>query len=165
MTVSATPIPVWPVARIPLPNVEGYAITPGEALVRTDMESGAARARRRFTQTPAKVAVRWNLRPLTYAIFEAWFRHEAMEGAQWFEIELLGGIGLAPHQARFTKAYQARLSSGNLWEVSAELELRNRPMLTRDALGVLVESDFEALAASVDSLDILVHQQLPTERW
>ena len=53
MTVSATPIPVWPVARIPLPNVEGYAITPGEALVRTDMESGAARARRRFTQTPA----------------------------------------------------------------------------------------------------------------
>jgi hypothetical protein len=88
-----------------------------------------------------------------------------MEGAQWFEIELLSGIGLAPHQARFTKAYQARLSSGNLWEVSAELELRNRPMLTRDALGVLVESDFDALAASIDSLEILIHQKLPTERW
>jgi hypothetical protein len=88
-----------------------------------------------------------------------------MEGAQWFEIELLSGIGLSPHQARFTRAYQARLANGNLWEVSAELELRNRPMLTRDALGVLVESDFDALAASIDSLEILIHQKLPTERW
>lgn len=158
-------IPVWPIERLPLPTVEGYSVTPGEALTRTDMESGAARARRRFTQTPARVAVRWNLRPLTYAIFEAWFKFEAMEGAQWFEIELLGGIGLAPHQARFTRAYQARLASGNLWEVTAELELRNRAMLTRDALGVLVESDFDALSGSVDSLDILIHQQLPTERW
>jgi hypothetical protein len=129
------------------------------------MESGAARARRRFTQTPAKVAVRWNLRPLTYAIFEAWFKHEAKEGAEWFDIELLGGIGMATHQARFTKAYQAKLVRKNQWEVTGELEIRNRPTLTQGALGILLDSELEDLQRSADNFDILVNQHLPTEIW
>jgi hypothetical protein len=129
------------------------------------MESGAARARRRFTQTPAKVAVRWNLRPLTYAIFEAWFKHEAKEGAEWFDIELLGGIGMATHQARFTKAYQAKLVRKNQWEVTGELEIRNRPTLTQGALGILLDSELEDLQRSADNFDILVNQHLPTENW
>jgi hypothetical protein len=129
------------------------------------MESGAARARRRFTQTPAKVSVRWNLRPLTYAIFEAWFKHEAREGAEWFDIELLGGIGMATHQARFTKAYQAKLVRKNQWEVTGELEIRNRPTLTQGALGILLDSELEDLQRSADNFDILVNQHLPTENW
>jgi hypothetical protein len=129
------------------------------------MESGAARARRRFTQTPAKVAVRWNLRPLTYAIFEAWFKHEAKEGAEWFDIELLGGIGMATHQARFTKAYQAKLVRKNQWEVTGELEIRNRPTLTQGALGILLDSELEDLQHSADNFDILLNQHLPTENW
>jgi hypothetical protein len=129
------------------------------------MESGAARARRRFTQTPAKVVVRWNLRPLTYAIFEAWFKHEAKEGAEWFDIELLGGIGMATHQARFTKAYQAKLVRKNQWEVTGELEIRNRPTLTQGALGILLDSELEDLQRSADNFDILVNQHLPTENW
>ncbi|PUE54671.1 hypothetical protein B9Z36_13285 [Limnohabitans sp. Rim8] len=129
------------------------------------MESGAARARRRFTQTPAKVSVRWNLRPLTYAIFEAWFKHEAKEGAEWFDIELLGGIGMATHQARFTKAYQAKLVRKNQWEVTGELEIRNRPTLTQGALGILLDSELEDLQQSADNFDILINQHLPTENW
>jgi len=53
----------------------------------------------------------------------------------------------------------------NQWEVSGELEIRNRPVLTRDALGVLVNSDFEALELSIDSLEYLVQHQLPSEPW
>lgn len=155
---------VWP-DKIPLPTVDGYQISPSEGVIRTDMDSGAARARRRFTQTPAKVAVRWNLRPLTYAIFEAWFKHEAKEGAEWFDIELLGGIGMAMHQARFTKAYQAKLVRKNLWEVTGELEIRNRPTLTQSALGILLDSELEDLQRSADNFDILVNQHLPTENW
>ncbi len=157
--------PQFPVERIPLPSVDGYTISPGEAVIRTDMESGAARSRRRFSQTPACVSVRWNLRPLTYAIFESWFKHEILDGAEWFELPLLAGIGMATTQARFTKAYQAKLVRRNQWEVSGELEIRNRPVLTRDALGVLVNSDFEALELSIDSLEYLVQHQLPSEPW
>ena len=36
---------VWP-DKIPLPTVDGYQISPSEGVIRTDMESGAARARR-----------------------------------------------------------------------------------------------------------------------
>jgi len=157
--------PQFPIERIPLPSVDGYTISPGEAVIRTDMESGAARSRRRFSQTPARVSVRWNLRPLTYAIFESWFKHEILDGAEWFELPLLAGIGMVTAQARFTKAYQAKLVRRNQWEVSGELEIRNRPVLTRDALGVLVNSDFEALELSIDSLEYLVQHQLPSEPW
>ena len=36
---------------LPYPTVQGYAIKPGEAIVRTEMEAGPARQRRRYTQT------------------------------------------------------------------------------------------------------------------
>ena len=157
--------PQFPVERIPLPSVDGYTISPGEAVIRTDMESGAARSRRRFSQTPARVSVRWNLRPLTYAIFESWFKHEILDGAEWFELPLLAGIGMATTQARFTKAYQAKLVRKNQWEVTGELEIRNRPTLTQGALGILLDSELEDLQRSADNFDILVNQHLPTENW
>ena len=31
--------PQFPIERIPLPSVDGYTISPGEAVIRTDMES------------------------------------------------------------------------------------------------------------------------------
>ena len=37
----------WP-NTLPLPSVEGYGLTPQEAVLRTDMESGPARQRRRL---------------------------------------------------------------------------------------------------------------------
>ncbi len=40
--------------RLPYPTVEGYSIRPDEAIIRTDMEAGPARQRRRYTQTPTK---------------------------------------------------------------------------------------------------------------
>ena len=39
---------------LPYPTVQGYAIKPGEAIVRTEMEAGPARQRRRYTQTPSR---------------------------------------------------------------------------------------------------------------
>jgi len=51
----------WP-ATLPLPTVEGYGIRPGEAILRTEMEAGPARQRKRFTQVPTRIAVRWLMR-------------------------------------------------------------------------------------------------------
>ena len=42
---------------LPYPTVQGYAIKPGEAIVRTEMEAGPARQRRRYTQTPSRVQI------------------------------------------------------------------------------------------------------------
>ena len=154
MTVS------WP-ATLPLPTIDGYSIRPGEAIVRTEMEAGPARQRRRFTQVPSRIAVRWLLRQDQFALFESWYRWHAKEGAEWFEIDLLGGIGLSDHEARFTRQFEARPRGGVLWEVISELEIRERPVLTEDALAIALDSDLAALLRDIDALHALVHGTLP----
>ena len=78
----------WP-DRLPLPTLEVYGVQPGEAVLRTEMEVGPARQRRRFTDVPGRIAVRWVLRPDQFALFEAWYRWVAAEGGAWFEMDLL----------------------------------------------------------------------------
>ena len=100
----------WP-ATLPLPTIEGYGVHPGEAIPRTEMEAGPARQRRRFTQAPSRISVRWVLRRDQFALFEAWYRWQAKEGGGWFTIDLLGGLGLVSHEARFTRQFTACRSS------------------------------------------------------
>ena len=150
---------LWP-HTLPLPTVEGYAVRPGEAILRTEMEAGPARQRRRFTQVPSRIGVRWVLRRDQFALFEAWYRWHAKEGGEWFSIDLLGGIGLTAHEARFTRQFEARLIAGTLWEVRSELEIRERPVLSEDALAVALDSDLASLFRTIDGLDRLVNAEL-----
>ena len=151
---------LWP-TTLPLPSIEGYGLHPGEAILRTEMEAGPARQRRRYTQVPSRISARWVFRREQFALFEAWYRWHAKEGGEWFEINLLGGLGLVIHEARFTRPFDAQPRSGVLWEVSSELEIRERPTLDEDALEIFLESDPTALLASINELNTLVHQRLP----
>ncbi len=150
----------WP-DKLPLPTIEGYGIRPGEAILRTEMEAGPARQRRRFTQVPSRLTVRWLMRRDQFTLFEAWYRWSAKEGGEWFEIDLLGGLGLLPQEARFTRQFEARLKDGVLWEVCSELEVRERPVLSEGAMAVLLTEDLSGLLAAVDGLHEVVHQTLP----
>lgn len=152
----------WP-NTLPLPSVEGYGLTPQEAVLRTDMESGPARQRRRFRQTPTRITVRWLFSEFEFALFEAWYKYHADEGGQWFEIPLTGGLGLLAHEARFTRQFEAQLMSARRWQVKSELEIRERPTLNESALNILLDSDFESLLMSVENLHRLVHQTVPVD--
>ncbi len=151
----------WP-DKLPFPTVEGYSIQPGDAIVRTNMEAGSARQRRRFTQVPSRIQVRWLMSQTQFAIFEAWYRWEAREGGAWFDITLLGGLGLLSQQARFTQPFQTQLVTGTLWEIRTELEVRERPVLTHDTLHLLLTEDLQGLMNAIDSLHQLVHYTLPS---
>ena len=150
----------WP-ETLPLPTVEGYGIQPGDAILRTEMEAGPARQRRRFTQVPSRVSVRWIMRCDQFALFEAWYRWQAKEGGAWFEIELLGGLGLLTQEARFTRQFQAQLLGGTLWEIRSELEIRERPVLDEGLLNLLLSEDAQGIITVSNSLYVLVHQTLP----
>ncbi len=151
----------WP-STLPLPTVQGYGVQPGEAILRTEMEAGLARQRRRFTDVPTKVSVRWIMRRDQYAIFEGWYRWHAREGASWFAITLLGGLGLLEQEARFTRQFSSRLlAGGTLWEITSELEIRERPVLDEGLLNLLLSEDAQGIITVGDSLHILVHQTLP----
>ncbi|WP_039758454.1 hypothetical protein [Bartonella queenslandensis] len=150
----------WP-QTLPLPTIEGYSIQPSDAILRTEMEAGPARQRRRFTQVPSRVLVRWIMRRDQFALFEAWYHWKAKEGGAWFEIELLGGLGLLMQEARFTQQFQAQLLAGTLWEIRCELEIRERPVFDEGILDLLLIEDAQGLITSGDQLHLLVHQTLP----
>ena len=150
----------WP-ATLPLPTVEGYGIWPGEAILRTEMDAGPARQRRRFTHVPSRVSVRWIMRRDQFALFEAWYRWQAKEGGAWFEIALLGGLGLLTQEARFTRQFQAQLLGGTLWEIRSELEIRERPVLDEDLLQLLLVEEAQGILTGANGLHLLVHQTLP----
>lgn len=150
----------WP-PTLPLPTVQGYAVQPEDAILRTEMEAGLARQRRRFTNVPTKVSVRWIMRRDQYAIFEGWYRWHAKEGANWFTITLLGGMGLQEQEARFVRQFSARLIAGGmLWEIASELEIRERPVLDEGLLNLLLSEDVPGLIQSSHALHQLVHHIL-----
>lgn len=146
---------------LPYPTVDSYSIRPDEAIIRTEMEAGPARQRRRYTQTPSRISVRWIMSPEQFCLFEAWYKYYAKEGAEWFVITLLGGIGLTEQDARFTQQFEASLIAGRLWQITSELEIRDRPTVTEDAMQILLDSDFTKLELATNRLHILVHQILP----
>lgn len=150
--------------HLPLPTVQGYKIKPDDAILRTDMESGLARQRRRFTQTPSKINVRWLMNQEQFSLFEAWYKYHAKEGAEWFLISLLGGLGLLQQEARFIKQFEASLFNGILWEITSELEIRDRPTLSEGALNILLDSDYLKLEKTINRLHGLINTTFPNNR-
>ncbi|HER27500.1 MAG TPA: hypothetical protein ENI69_10365 [Rhodospirillales bacterium] len=155
---------VWP-STLPLPSIQGYGLHPGEAILRTEMEAGPARQRRRYTQVPSRISVRWMFQRDQFALFEAWYRWHAKEGGEWFTIELRGGIGMVPHEARFTRQFTASLLPANRWEVSSDLEIRERPVLNEEALNVALAEDIGGLLVSMETYGVLIDNTLPQNAW
>lgn len=147
--------------HLPLPTVQGYKIKPDDAILRTDMEAGLARQRRRFTQTPSKINVRWLMNQEQFSLFEAWYKYHAKEGAEWFLISLLGGLGLLEQEARFIKQFEASLFNGILWEITSELEIRDRPTLSEGALNILLDSNYLKLEKTINRLHGLINTTFP----
>lgn len=96
-----------------------------------------------------------------FSLFEAWYKYYAKEGAEWFVVTLLGGLGLLKQEARFTQQFEAKLLNGYLWEITSELEVRDRPTLSDGALAILLENDFDRLSSAVNHLHYFVHVECP----
>jgi hypothetical protein len=169
MTVTVT----WP-DTLPLPTFGGYGVEPVDSILRTEMESGPARQRRRYTQTPTRMPVRWRFTAWEFALFESWFKHKAKEGGEWFSINLLGGLGMVPHEARFvgrgSSPYRATPTRGGpgdgaRWVVTSALEVRERPVLDEGALEVGLSEDVAGFLAACNSFNSLVNQTLSQNGW
>ena len=117
----------WP-TTLPAVSLSGYSIEPVDQSVRTDMEVGSARARRRTAARLDIVSVSWLFTDAQMAIFRAWFEDGATGaagGAGWFTIGLpMGDGGVVSSDARFVGVPKPSLLSGKNWRVSASLEVR-----------------------------------------
>ena len=117
---------------LPLPLLlSGYTqhVSP---LMRTQMASGRARQRRRFTSVPSMQRVTWRMNQVQAQLFEAWFRHTLTDGADWFSCRLHTPLGAKEYECRFTDIYDGPKRLGfTAYEFSAELELRERQTLDK----------------------------------
>lgn len=116
----------WP-STLPAPLLAGYQLQPAPQSLRTDMEAGAARSRRRSYSRNDIISASWSMTDTQYAAFRTWFESdtEAAGGSAWFYISLwVGDTGATSQEARFVSEPQAALIGHAMWSVSAQLEVR-----------------------------------------
>ncbi|OPW96031.1 MULTISPECIES: hypothetical protein [Citrobacter freundii complex] len=122
----------YPHDYLPLPLMDNYGFQAASPLLRTEMVSGRARQRRRYTSTPTVATVNWTFTTNPQAmLFEAWYRDVLKDGANWFMMQLQTPLGdLQWFKCRFTDIYQGpTLVAPRYWRYSATLELWSRAVL------------------------------------
>eukprot|EP01036_Dinobryon_divergens_P060558 gene60558-80760_t len=71
-TRTAKAMPTFP-TQLPAPLINGYTLQPQDVGIRTSMDSGIARTRKRFSTRPiTTVPVNWLMTQNQFAIFDAW---------------------------------------------------------------------------------------------
>lgn len=133
-------IPAFP-AVLPAPTVGGYSYKPQENVIRTDMEAGPARQRRRFTREATTVSLQFIFTQTEMGVFEYWFRNEAKHGASWFDMNLASGAGIQQVQARFVAPYKAKALPGLNYEVTGDVEV--------DLMPVISQAEYDNLTGTV----------------
>ena len=117
----------WP-ATLPSPVKASYSINMQDQCVRTDMEVGNPRVRRRTAARIDLIDISWIFTDAEMATFRAWYEDSSTGisgGAGWFTIDLaVGETGIDSVDARFTRTYMARLQPGLNWSVESQIETR-----------------------------------------
>jgi hypothetical protein len=102
-------------------------------LMRSELNSGRARQRRRFTDVPESAKVSWLFSDSEAQLFKVWFLHQLVDGVEWFECPLDTPEGYGLYTARFMDVYEGPSRVGpDLWSISATLELQERSILDQD---------------------------------
>lgn len=154
---------IWP-ERLPKPFYDGYGFAPVSPFIRTQMDSGAARHRRRSRVVKTKITVSWKI------------PREDMKDFMYFVFELVGGAGwgffqtpllLAGNQcklmkARFTNAetpFNASNEQNMHFIVSAELEVFELDLISKNDFFVRNPDQFGHFIG--DRLHIHLNQTMP----
>jgi hypothetical protein len=125
-------------------------------LLRSDLVSGRAIQRRRFTSVPQGANINWLFSDVQAQAFEAWWRDQLIDGAQWFECPLDTPMGYYLYTCRFTDVYKGPSRAGpNLWAYSAELELRER------AVPPVGEGEFPDDILYSEIFDLTINKEWP----
>ncbi|WP_353742569.1 hypothetical protein WHX55_10970 [Pseudomonas fluorescens] len=142
---------------LPLPQREGYGFQSVSPIARSDLQSGRARQRRRFTSVPTVATVTWLLNDTEAQLFEGWFEHILLSGSLWFQCLLKTPLGLDDHRARFIDIYDGpNLVGVSHWRFTAKVELFKRPIL--DAGWIITVPDYVAMA---DIFDRAINHEWP----
>lgn len=111
---------VWPSSLPQRPTVGGYLERFADTVLRTAMEAGAAKTRRRFTAAPRQIEVTFRVNAAQAAIFKSFFEETTAGGAlpcDW--VHPREGTSA---EFRFVEAPRVSAVTGTLFSVAVKLE-------------------------------------------
>ncbi len=117
---------------LPMPLLSDYGFKQQSNLLRTKMDSGHSRVRRRFKSVPTTNTASWLLKKDEAAAFEGFIEHALHGASAWFVMEVLTPIGMVEHDARFiTSPLESyKPYSATHWEYKAQIELKKREIIS-----------------------------------
>jgi hypothetical protein len=158
----------WPTVNFPKPDVS-FGTSTGSSVIRTKMDSGRIRQRKRFDRNFRVATVSWRLSDYEYGVFQSMYKNSVSNGADWFYIELALGNGestLQTYTARFqADSYSAKYTGFMYWRVTAKLETEDQPepysSEVIDAL-ILLDLDINYAESLDDRLHTFIHVTSPS---
>lgn len=120
----------WP-TTLPKPLRASWQLQPLAQTIRTDMDSGIGRVRRRTRAIIDTVNVEWAMSAAQLAEFRTWWENpaEGNGGVAWFDMPIQTGMEATceqPRRARFVGQWAVQAFSGSKthFRVNAILEVR-----------------------------------------
>lgn len=154
---------LWPSSRLPRPLADGYSLQAMPSTVRTEMDNGTPRMRRRFTRQLTGAVLNFNFRRDQFGLFDGFWRGTLMDGTAWFNIPLRNGISDDIWTVRGVSPPDCGLIGGDVWHVTWKIEIDQMPQLSADDVaGLLLKPDMD-IADDVASLYQFVHIDYPAD--
>lgn len=79
-------MPTWPTDLPRLPLADGYSETPQSQVLRSSVDAGPSKTRRRFTAATREIPVNFTLTTAQADTFEAWFDADIQGGSLPFDM-------------------------------------------------------------------------------
>jgi hypothetical protein len=127
----------WP-EQFPAPDTS-FSVSTDPTMLRTSMDSGQVRQRRRFSTETTVLNVTWTLTDGELSLFTGFVAYRLNAGVDWFKITLpVTGGGFKEQTARFLNGRfdQTYVDFGG-WAVSAKLEVLSRDLISPTLVDIL----------------------------
>lgn len=137
--------PAWP-KTLPLPLLSDYGIEDESMVLRTEMDDGLARQRRKSAARPSAIPVKLKFDSEQHAVFDSFLENECEGTAGWFLIKLLiPGFGVSEQVSRIKPGYKSKANGFNKWIVSGTIEIKKQPVIDASLLALLSEYRYDDL--------------------
>lgn len=133
----------WP-PSFPMLSSSAYSGDQAANTVRTTMDSGSIRQRRRFSVEILTLSCTWELSDTEFGIFCAFVKYRLNLGADWFLMNLpAGGDDVQLHQVRFQNGnFKQTYTDVGFWDVQATLDVMQRMIISETVLDFYLATGF-----------------------
>ena len=150
-------------SSLPLPLIRGYSYSDSSHFIRTEMETGLARQRKRFTSTPTFFNIQFIYEQGAMSHFESWYANELNYGIELFNLQLAIGAGPAiASEVRITSPPSIN-SNNQHYNVTISIETVTKlidPLLTDDQIEYInAQGSYAEAKASLDRLDLYMNTE------